>query len=228
MTTTATPRRYRAALFDLDGTLLDTAEDLAAAANRMLAEIGRPALDELCIRDYIGKGVVNLVHRCVAATGGGDEEEQRNALKVFERHYLAGIADRSRPYPGVVDGLSALERAGVAMGCVTNKAGRFTEPLLEATGLRRFFGVVVSGDTVERKKPHADPLLYAADKLGAAPGETLMVGDSLNDVLSARAAGCPVVVVPYCYREGLSLAELGADAVVASVEEAARSITMTA
>ncbi len=223
-----TGRRYRAALFDLDGTLVDTAEDLAAAANRMLAEIGRLPIAEESIRDFIGKGVVNLVHRCVEATGGGEEEDRRHALQVFERHYLAGIADRSRPYPGVVDGLAVLERAGVAMGCVTNKAGRFTEPLLEATGLRRFFGVVVSGDTVERKKPHADPLLYAAGKLGAAPAETLMVGDSLNDVLSARAAGCPVVVVPYGYREGLSLAELGADAVVESVEEAARSITMAA
>ena len=220
--------RLRAALFDLDGTLVDTAADLAAAANRMLAEIGRPALDEEGIRDYIGRGVVNLVHRCFEATGGGSEEDRRHALEVFERHYIAGIADRSRPYPGVLDGLAALERAGIAMGCVTNKARRFTEPLLELTGLRRFFGVVVSGDTVERKKPHADPLLYAAGKLGTLPAETLMVGDSLNDVQSARAAGCPVVVVPYGYREGLSLEDLGADAVVASVEEAARSITMSA
>ena len=220
--------RLRAALFDLDGTLVDTAADLAAAANRMLAEIGRPALDEEGIRDYIGRGVVNLVHRCFEATGGGSEEDRRHALEVFERHYIAGIADRSRPYPGVLDGLAALERAGIAMGCVTNKARRFTEPLLELTGLRRFFGVVVSGDTVERKKPHADPLLYAAGKLGTLPAETLMVGDSLNDVQSARAAGCPVVVVPYGYREGLSLEDLGADAVVASVEDAARSITMSA
>jgi len=219
-------KRFRAALFDLDGTLVDTAADLAAAANRMLADLGRPALAEEGIRDYIGKGVVNLVHRCFEATGGGSEEDRRHALEVFERHYIAGIADRSRPYPGVVDGLMALERAGIAMGCVTNKAGRFTEPLLELTGLRRFFGVVVSGDTVERKKPHADPMLFAARKLGVAPGETLVVGDSLNDVLSAKAAGCPVVVVPYGYREGLSLEDLGADAVVASVEEAARSITM--
>jgi phosphoglycolate phosphatase len=221
-------RRYRAALFDLDGTLVDTAQDLAAAANRMLADLGRPPLPEDGIRDYIGKGVVNLVNRCFEATGGGSDEERRDAMERFERHYIAGIADRSRPYPGVVDGLEALARAGIAMGVVTNKAGRFTEPLLELTGLRRYFGVVVSGDTVERKKPHADPMLFAARTLGSAPDETLMVGDSLNDVQSARAAGCPVVVVPYGYREGLSLEELGADAVVASVEEAVRSITMAA
>ncbi len=220
------PRRYRAALFDLDGTLVDTAPDLAAAANRMLADLGRAALPDDRIRDFVGKGVVNLVNKCFEASGGGGEEERARAHAVFERHYIAGIADRSRPYPGVVDGLEALERAGIAMGCVTNKAGRFTEPLLELTGLRRFFGVVVSGDTVERRKPHPDPMLYAAGKLGASPAETLVVGDSLNDVQSARAAGCAVVVVPYGYREGLSLADLGADAVVASVEEAARSITM--
>lgn len=220
------PRRYRAALFDLDGTLVDTAPDLAAAANRMLADLGRDSLPDDSIRDFVGKGVVNLVNKCFEASGGGGEEDRTRAHAVFERHYSAGIADRSRPYPGVVDGLEALERAGIAMGCVTNKAGRFTEPLLELTGLRRFFGVVVSGDTVERKKPHPDPMLYAAGKLGASPAETLVVGDSLNDVQSARAAGCAVVVVPYGYREGLSLEDLGADAVVASVEEAARSITM--
>jgi phosphoglycolate phosphatase len=215
-------KRYRAALFDLDGTLLDTAPDLARSANRMLAELGRPALPESEIRDYIGKGIANLVRQCVESTGGGSDGEHQRALEVFERHYAGGIANASHPYPGVVAGLEALARAGIAMGCVTNKAGRFTEPLLERTGLRGYFGVVVSGDTVARKKPHADPLLYAADRLGAAPGETLMVGDSLNDVLSARAAGCPVVVVPYGYREGLSLAELGADAVVDTVEDAAR------
>ena len=219
--------RVRAALFDLDGTLVDTAPDLASAANLMLAELGRAPLDEVGIRDYIGKGVVNLVNRCFEATGGGSDGQRQRAQEIFERHYIAGIANRARPYPGVVSGLEALERAGIAMGCVTNKAGRFTEPLLEQTGLRRFFGVVVSGDTVERKKPHPDPMLYAARKLGAAPAQTLVIGDSLNDVQSARAAGCPVVVVAYGYREGLAPEDLGADAIVASVEEAARSITMS-
>ncbi|MBK6980815.1 MAG: phosphoglycolate phosphatase [Betaproteobacteria bacterium] len=226
MTTRAPEGRIRAALFDLDGTLVDTAPDLAVAANRMLAGLGRRQLDEDGIRDYVGKGVVNLVQRCIEATGGGSEEDRQIALEAFERHYSAGIADRSRPYPGVVAGLALLERAGIPMGCVTNKAGRFTEPLLELTDLRRFFGVVVSGDTVERKKPHPDPMLHAAAMLRIDPRETLVIGDSLNDVRSARAAGCPVVVVSYGYREGLRVEELGADAVVASIEEAARSITM--
>jgi len=215
-------KRYRAALFDLDGTLLDTAPDLARSANLMLAELGRTLLPVDQIRDYIGKGVANLVRRCVECTGAGTDDEHRHALEVFERIYAGGVANESYPYPGVIAGLDALERAGIAMGVVTNKAGRFTEPILALTGLRRYFGVVVSGDTVERKKPHADPMLHAAAKLGATPVETLVIGDSLNDVLSARAAGCPVVVVPYGYREGLSVEELGADAVVATVEDAAR------
>ncbi len=219
--------RIRAVLFDLDGTILDTAADLAAAANAMLAEIGRETLPETRIRDYIGKGVQNLVTRSLEATGGASAHEAARAMSVFERHYLAGIADRSRPYPGVVEGLEALARAGIPMGCVTNKAARFTEPLLERTGLMRFLGVVVSGDTVANKKPHPEPMLHAAAKLGVAPAEALVVGDSLNDVQSARAAGCPVVVVPYGYREGLAIEALGADAVVASVEEAAKSITMS-
>ena len=214
----------RAALFDLDGTLLDTAPDLAAAGNRMLAELGRPALTEDGIRDFIGKGIVNLVRRCIDATGGGDASDYDQALAVFERHYEAGIADATRAYPGVVEGLEVLSRNGIALGCVTNKAARFTELVLERTGLRPYFGVVVSGDTVARKKPHPDPLLHAASKLGAAPGQTLMVGDSLNDVQSARAAGCPVVVVPYGYREGMTLESLGADAVVPTIEAAAHAV----
>jgi phosphoglycolate phosphatase len=220
--------RVRAVLFDLDGTILDTAADLASAANAMLAQVGRVTLPEAQIRDYIGRGVQNLVTRSLEATGGASAQEASGALAVFERHYLAGIADRTRPYDGVVEGMEALSRAGIPMGCVTNKAARFTEPLLERTGLMRFLRVVVSGDTVANKKPHPEPMLHAAAKLGVAPGETLMVGDSLNDVASARAAGCPVVVVPYGYREGLAIEALGADAVVASVVEVARSITMNA
>ena len=216
----------RAVLLDLDGTILDTSQDIAAAANRMLAALGRHPLGEDEIRNFIGRGIANLVHRCMSATGGADVQMERRALESFEIHYLAGIADRSRPYPGVVAGLQALARAGIAMGCVTNKAQRFTEPLLERTGLRGFFGVVVSGDSVSRKKPDAEPVLLAASRLGVEPREALVVGDSLNDVKSARVAGSPVVVVPYGYREGLAIEAMQADAVFPSIEALARSITM--
>jgi phosphoglycolate phosphatase len=172
--------------------------------------------------------VQNLVARSLEATGGATGQEEAHALEVFEGHYLAGIADRTRPYAGVVEGMEALARAGIPMGCVTNKAARFTEPLLERTGLMRFMRVVVSGDTVANKKPHPEPMLHAAARLGVEPSEALMVGDSLNDVAAAKAAGCPVVVVPYGYREGLPVEELGADAVFATVEAAAKSITMDA
>ncbi len=150
------------------------------------------------------------------------------ALGRFEAAYLARVADRSRPYPGVVEGLERLRAARLPLGCVTNKASRFTLPLLAATGLSAYFGTVVSGDQVERKKPEPDALLLAARRLGVDPRHTLVIGDSGNDVKAARAAGCPVVVVPYGYREGVPVEALGADAVVQSVEAAAGWITMAA
>jgi len=217
----------RAVLLDLDGTLLDTAPDLAEAANRLLAGLGRAPLPEERVRDFIGKGIANLVRRTLEETGAAPSEaEYRRSLAQFEAIYLAGVADRSLPYPGVLAGLEAFRAAGLGLACVTNKVGRFTEPLLRQTGLRGYFGAVVSGDSVANKKPHPEPLLAAAALLGVAPSEAWVIGDSANDVLAARAAGCPVAVVPYGYREGVPLEALGADAVVASLEEAAGSITM--
>jgi phosphoglycolate phosphatase len=215
-------------LFDLDGTLLDTAPDIATAAMRTLAALGRPAVPEARVREFIGKGIANLVERLLLETGGIPAGGPRAATTRFEDEYLAGVAERSAPYPGVVEGLERFRAAGLALGCVTNKAGRFTRPLLAATGLAPYFGVVVSGDDVPRKKPAPDAFLAAAAALGVAPAEAWAIGDSLNDVLAARAAGCPVAVVPYGYREGLALEALGADAVVASLAEAAGCITMGA
>jgi phosphoglycolate phosphatase len=212
----------RAVILDLDGTLLDTAPDIAVAANRMLAELGLPEVPESRVRDYIGKGVANLVRRLLEETGAGGYDE---ALARFERHYLAGVADRSRPYPGVVEGLQAFRAVGMPLACVTNKVSRFTEPLLSGTGLRAFFGAVVSGDQAARKKPEPDPLIAAAALLGVPVGSAWMIGDSLNDVQAARAAGCAVAVVPYGYREGLAVEALGADAVVADLLVAADWIT---
>lgn len=217
----------RAVLIDLDGTLLETGPDIVAAANRMLAQSGYATLPEERVSEFIGKGVANLVTRCLQETNSPtDAGAVAAALAIFERHYLAGVADRTRPYPGVVKGLDLLTRMGMPLGCVTNKAGLFTTPLLERTKLAGFFRVVVAGDTVAHKKPHPQPLLHAAASLGVAPADLLVIGDSANDVAAARAAGCPVFVVPYGYREGMALEALGADRVVADLVEAAGSITM--
>ena len=223
------PLAVRAVLIDLDGTLLETGPDIVAAANRMLAELGRPELAEARVSEFIGKGVANLVTRCLQESGlPADDHAVAVALALFERHYLAGVAERTRPYPGVVEGLEQLARMGMPLGCVTNKAAMFTLPLLERTQLARYFRIVVSGDTVEHKKPHPQPLLYAAAALRVVPAGLLLIGDSANDVRAARAAGCPVFVVPYGYREGMSLESLAADRVVADLVEAAGSITMAA
>lgn len=219
--------QIRAVLLDLDGTLVDTGPDIASAANRMLERIGRAPMDESRVVEFVGKGVANLVHRVMAETGG-DGAGYEAALEIFEAEYLAHVADRSRPYPGVVPGLERLRAAGIALACVTNKAGRFTRPLLAATGLAPYFGAVVCGDDVARKKPEPDAFLEAAARLGATPAQSWVIGDSANDVKAARAAGCPVAVVPYGYREGLSLEALAADAVVESVDAVAGWITMAA
>ncbi len=219
--------RIRAVLLDLDGTLLDTAPDIAAAANRMLSALGRDQVSEARVRELIGKGVASLVRRLLQTPDGELAPElYERALAEFDGFYLANVATLTRPYPGVVAGLEALAAAGIALGCVTNKPARFTEPLLVATGLRRHFAVVVSGDTTRTKKPDPEPVRYAAAAMGVTTAQTWLIGDSLNDVQSARAAGCPVAVVPYGYREGLALEALGADAVVPSLEAAASWITM--
>ena len=213
----------RAVVLDLDGTLLDTAPDIASAANRMLAELELRPVSEERVRDFIGRGVANLVRRLLEEAGAGGFDA---AIARFEVAYLEGIAERTRAYPGVVEGLSMFSAARMPLACVTNKPSRFTDPLLEATGLRRYFGAVVSGDQVARKKPAPDAIVAAADALDVPVRSAWVIGDSANDVLAAHAAGCSVAVVPYGYREGLAVEALGADAVIPSLRAAAEWITI--
>jgi phosphoglycolate phosphatase len=215
------PMPIRAVLIDLDGTLLDTVPDLADAANAMLAELGRLTLPQDTIRDFVGKGIPNLVGRCLGYPGESDAPEAREALALFKRHYAAVNGRKTRIYPGVPEGLRALRAAGLKTACVTNKAGAFTEQLLAATGLDRLLDLTVSGDTLAEKKPHPLPFLHLCERFGIAPAEALVVGDSRNDVAGARAAGCPVFCVPYGYSEGEDVRDLGADAIVGTLEEAA-------
>ena len=214
----------RAVLIDLDGTLLDTVPDLADAANAMLAELGRLTLPQDTIRDFVGKGIPNLVGRCLGYPGESDAPEAREALALFKRHYAAVNGRKTRIYPGVPEGLHAMRHAGLKTACVTNKAAAFTEPLLAATGLAALLDLTVSGDTLAEKKPHPLPFLHLCERFGVAPAEALVIGDSRNDVAGARAAGCPVFCVPYGYSEGEDVRDLGADAIVATLEEAARRL----
>lgn len=205
----------RAIAFDLDGTLLDTLPDIADAADRMLAELGRPQAGEDAVRRFIGNGIPRLVKRLLTGKRHGEPDPELfdRALPIFERHYRDTFTLRSAPYPNVVEGLQAFKAAGLRLGCVTNKAAAFTEPLLRATRLDGFFEVVLSGDNVPRKKPDPLPIVLFAERLGVALGSVLVIGDSPNDAQAARAAGCPVFCVPYGYRD-VEVRDLDCDVIV--------------
>ena len=224
------PINIKAVVIDLDGTLLNTAPDLAGAAGAMLAELGRPPVPMETIKTYIGNGVSRLVKRVL--TGDMDAEPDAElfakALHSYHRHYGEHVADLSRPFPGVVEGLKAMKEAGFHLACITNKAEQFTVPLLLATHLHGYFDMILSGDTLPKKKPDPLPLLHAAEQFGVDIGEVLLIGDSLNDTQAARAAGCHVFCVPYGYNRGRPVDELDLDAVVPSLLEASKLIAKTA
>jgi phosphoglycolate phosphatase len=220
------PLRVRAVTIDLDGTLLDTIPDLAAAANLMLRELGGAPLDEVLVKTFVGKGIQNLVERVLAAAFNGSAGPglMERALAVYERCYAAVNGRHTTIYPGVMEGLEALRALGLPLACVTNKSERFTQPLLAQVRLASYFSEVVAGDTLPQKKPDPAPLLHVCARFGIAPHEMLMIGDSVNDAQAARAAGCPVFCVTYGYNEGRDVRELDIDAIVASLIEAARLI----
>ncbi len=209
------PLHISAIVVDLDGTLLHTAPELAESANRMLRDMGRPPVSQALLMSYIGNGISWLVKR--ALTGDMHSEPEaalyEEALPVFEKHY-AELLLESRPFPGVVEGLDAMKAAGFRLGCITNKVARYTEPLLAGTGLAPYFEIVLSGDSLPEKKPHPLPLQHSAKFFNIPVRQMLLVGDSLNDTVAARAAGCPVFCVPYGYNHGEPVDGLDLDAVV--------------
>ncbi len=216
-------RGIAAVMIDLDGTLLDTVPDIAAAAQRMLAQLGLPARTPEEIRDFIGKGIPSLVQRCLPAGAGTARAAalQNEALALFQEFYFEESGRRTTAYPGVLEGLEQLRAMRLRLACITNKAARYTLPLLECTGLSPYFDLVVSGDTLARKKPDPIQLAHICTEFALAPAAVLMIGDSANDALAARAAGCPVLCVSYGYREGADVHDLDCDAIVGSLSEAA-------
>jgi phosphoglycolate phosphatase len=202
-------------LLDLDGTLLDTAGDIAIAANRMRQAFGFDPLPVEAIRLFIGRGIAHLVSQVMkSAVGELGESSSKVAIAQFEKHYEACLADTSRAFPGVFEGLELFKEKGFKLACVTNKPERFTLPLLEKTQLASYFELVISGDSLAEKKPHPMPLQHAAKHFNVKIEEVVMVGDSMHDAAAARAAGCPVFIVPYGYNEGQELRGLDCDAFI--------------
>ncbi len=210
-----------AVAFDLDGTLLDTIHDLAAAVNTLLAELGYSKLPVAVVRDLVGKGMANLLaHALPLAGAAAPGAAEFDAIFARYQQIYAGLLGRhTLPFPGVVDGLLRMRADGYKLAVVTNKASRFVRPHLEAAGIDAFFDAVVGAEDAVRKKPDAAPMFLAAERMGVAASRMLMIGDSANDVAAARAAGCPVLVVPYGYREGLAVQDLAADGIVDSIAD---------
>lgn len=223
------PVAVKAIAIDLDGTMLDTVEDLSMAVNHMLGELALPALDLALVRTFVGKGIANLVCRSLTAATGNKPDDAfiARAMPLYEAHYERVNGQTTTIYPGVPEGLERLAAAGFPLACITNKSKRFTAPLLERIGFARYFSLVVCGDSLPRRKPDPLPLTHAAAHFGVAPREMLMIGDSLNDAQAARAAGCPVFCVTYGYNEGADVRTLDVDAIVPTLTEAADLVRRT-
>ncbi len=208
-------------LIDVDGTLVDSVPDLAFCVDAMLDRLGLPRRGEAQVRQWVGNGVERLVRRALTGTLDGEPEESlyQTAYPVFDELYRDNTSKRSVLYPGVIEALDYFQSAGYRLGCVTNKAARFTEPLLKDLGIRERFSIVVSGDTLPRKKPDPQPLLHAAEFFAVAPKDSLMVGDSVSDVEAARAAGFRIVCMSYGYNHGMDIRDAGPDAVIDSLTE---------
>lgn len=215
----------KAALLDLDGTLLDTLPDLAAAANAMLAGQGLAPLPESVIRDFIGRGIPRLVERCLEAAAPSAPAARRDAaLQSFLGHYERLNGSASRPFPGTAEALGNLRAYGLRLACVTNKAAAYAVPLLERTALAPLLDALVTSDQAGSRKPHPGPFLHACRALGVTPAEAAVIGDSANDAEGARAAGCRVLLVSYGYSEGRDVRTLDCDGVVATLAEAAERL----
>ncbi len=202
-------------MFDLDGTLVHTAPEIAVAVNLMLADLDRPALPYRQIESYIGEGAPILIKRCLTgqlnAEAGAALFEQAEHL--FSMHYANNVAE-SKPYDGVIDGLQDICNKGFRLACVTNKPEKFTLPLLQKSGLADFFEIVVSGDTLPKKKPSPIQLQHICAKFDVPEYEAMLVGDSATDIQAAQSAGCFIVTVPYGYNQGNAIDTSQVDATI--------------
>ena len=220
-------------LFDLDGTLIDSAPDITDAIDRMLETMGRSAAGLDKVRRWVGNGSPALVLRALEDRMIGAEQmadyqrslspqahrEWQTGCALFIDYYRKQCVKHTTLYPGVVEFLEHMQHQGVTMGCVTNKPSQLTSAIVAGLDLAGYFAIEIGGDSLVHKKPHPLPLLHAIGQLKAEVGQTLMIGDSINDVEAARRAGIKVVAVSYGYNHGGPVTETNPDLVVDSLAE---------
>ncbi|MDG2395458.1 phosphoglycolate phosphatase [Candidatus Thioglobus sp.] len=208
-------------MIDVDGTLVDSVPDLAYCVDELMVIMGREKWGEAKVRHWVGNGVPKLVERSLTGELEGEvnQDDFDKAYPVFLDLYAANTSGRSCLYDGVKEGLAHLKSQGYTVGCVTNKAEQFTHPLLKDLSIFDEFEIVISGDTLEKKKPDPLPLLHAAKHFGIDPKEALMLGDSISDVKASRAAGFDIICMSYGYNHGIDIRHSNPDLVIDSMVE---------
>ena len=209
--------------------MVDTMGDFVVAVNLMLRDIGYDEVDRAVVALRVGKGSENLVNSVLNHAAGQSKRAQAapekivnfdHALGLYQQHYRSINGQYAQVYPGVIDGLQALQKNGLKLACLTNKPYAFARELLKQKGLEVFFSHVFGGDSFERKKPDPLPVFETCKALGTLPARSLMVGDSSNDAQAARAAGCPVLLVTYGYNHGEPIRSVDADGYLDSLNDA--------
>lgn len=205
-------------MFDLDGTLVDSVADIALSLNRALADVGLPAVTEVQVRTWVGRGASRLIY-CVLEHEHREPALHDELLARFMARYQESVCEVSTVYPGGRELLQACKAAGLYLACVTNKPYAPAKALLEALDLIQPFDLLLGGDSLAHKKPHPGPLQHCLKHFGVTATQALMVGDSRNDVEAARAAGVKVVALPWGYNHGEPIEAARPDWLVDSLEE---------
>ena len=208
-------------MIDVDGTLVDSVPDLAYCIDEMMQELDLQKWGEAKVRHWVGNGIPKLVERALTGEleGRPIKEVFNIAYPIFLDLYEDNAAQRSYLYDGVREGLDYLKSQGYQLGCVTNKSEQFTHPLLKALGIFNDFKIIISGDTLVKRKPDPMPLLYCAEHFNLKPEECLMLGDSVSDVKAARAAGFDIICMSYGYNHGNDIADENPDLVIDSMTQ---------
>ena len=208
-------------MIDVDGTLVDSVPDLAYCIDEMMQKLGLQKWGEAKVRRWVGNGVPKLVERALTGEleGRPIKEVFDIAYPIFLDLYEDNMAERSYLYDGVREGLDYLKSQSYQLGCVTNKSEQFTHPLLKILGIFNDFKIIISGDTLAKRKPDPMPLLYCAEHFNLKPEECLMLGDSVSDVKAARAAGFDIICMSYGYNHGNDIADENPDLVIDSMSQ---------